>query len=104
MYENFSFEKRDRAVAGYHYPCENARYVMCLIHGIGEHAGRYKRMAGRLSEHGIAIVSMDLRGHGISRGVRGDTAPRKEVLADVDALIEYAQGFYPGLPGRRRPQ
>lgn len=98
MYDNFNFEKRDHAVAGYHFPCENARYVMCLIHGIGEHAGRYQRMAEKLAAHGIAIVSMDLRGHGISLGVRGDTAPRKEVLADVDALIEEAQKLYPGLP------
>ena len=57
---------------------------MCLIHGIGEHAGRYRRMAEKLSSMGIATVSMDLRGHGISKGVRGDTAPREEVLADID--------------------
>ena len=98
MYENFAFEKRARAVTGYHFPCDNASYVMCLIHGIGEHAGRYQRMAKKLAEKGIAVISMDLRGHGISSGVRGDTAPRKEVLADVDALIEYAQELYPGLP------
>ena len=98
MYENFSFEKRNREVAGYHFPCEDAKYVMCLIHGIGEYAGRYQRMARMLAEHGIAVVSLDLRGHGISLGVRGDTAPRKEVLADIDALIEYAGQLYPGLP------
>lgn len=98
MYENFSFEKRGRAVAGYHFPCEDAKYVMCLIHGVGEHAGRYQRMASMLAARGIAVVSMDLRGHGISLGVRGDTAPRREVLGDVDALIEYGQEFYPGLP------
>lgn len=98
MYENFAFEKRDRAVTGYHFPCEDAAYVMCLIHGIGEHAGRYKRMAGKLGEKKIAVVSMDLRGHGISKGVRGDTAPRREVLMDVDALIDYARELYPGRP------
>lgn len=90
MYENFAFKKRDGAVAGYHYPCREASHVMCLIHGIGEHAGRYRRMAEKLSSMGIATVSMDLRGHGISKGVRGDTAPREEVLADIDALLEYA--------------
>lgn len=98
MFDNFAFETRDKAVVGYHFPCENASHVMCLIHGIGEHAGRYRRMADMLCEKGIAVVAMDLRGHGISGGVRGDTAPREEVLKDVDELIKYAQRFYPGLP------
>lgn len=98
MYDNFAFEKRDSQVAGYTFKCESPEYVMCIIHGIGEHAGRYNRMADALAKHGIAVVSMDLRGHGISSGVRGDTAPRTEVLKDIDALIEYAQEKYPGLP------
>lgn len=98
MYDNFAFTERDKQVCGYHFPCENASHVMCLIHGIGEHAGRYRRMADALKAKGIAVVSMDLRGHGISQGVRGDTAPRKEVLADIDALIERARDLYPGLP------
>lgn len=98
MYDNFTFESRNKAVTGYRFQCENPTQVMCVIHGIGEHAGRYNRMAEELDKHGIAMVSMDLRGHGISTGVRGDAAPRNEVLKDVDAMIEAAQKFYPGLP------
>ncbi len=98
MYENFAFKNRDGAVCGYHFPCEEATHVMCVIHGIGEHAGRYLRMADRLSAVGIAVIAMDLRGHGISKGVRGDAAPREEVLADIDAMLQYAGIFYPGLP------
>jgi len=98
MYENFAFTERNKAVTGYHFPCENAAHVMCIVHGIGEHAGRYQRMADALAKKGIAVVSMDHRGHGISQGVRGDTAPRKEVLADVDALVLKARELYPGLP------
>ena len=98
MYDNFGFEKRNNEVVGYDFPCEDPKYVMCIIHGIGECAGRYQRMADKLGARGIAVMSMDLRGHGISKGVRGDAAPRKEVLADVDALIEYAMEKYPGLP------
>lgn len=98
MYENFAFTERNKAVTGYRFACENPSHVMCLVHGIGEHAGRYSRMAEDLAKKGIAVVSMDLRGHGISQGVRGDTAPRKEVLADIDALIERGRQFYPGLP------
>ena len=98
MYDNFAFETRDKAVVGYHFPCENATKVMCIIHGIGEHMGRYQRMADRLNAKGIAVIGMDLRGHGISTGVRGDTAPREEVLKDIDAMLDYAAKFYPGLP------
>lgn len=98
MYENFMLSERKRGIAGYRFACENPSYVMCVIHGIGEHAGRYDRMAEALAQRGIALVSMDLRGHGISAGVRGDAAPRREVLTDVDDLIEKAQEFYPGIP------
>lgn len=98
MYENFAFETRERAVTGYHFPCENPKKVMCIIHGIGEHMGRYQRMADKLGEQGIAVVGMDLRGHGISSGVRGDTAPREEILKDIDAMLGYAAGFYPDVP------
>lgn len=97
-FENFSFDKRENYVVGYHFPCENPNHVLCIIHGIGEHAGRYQRMANYLEENNIAVISMDLRGHGVSKGKRGDAAPRTEVLADVDAMIEYAQEFYPGVP------
>lgn len=98
MYDNFAFESRNKEVTGYRFGCEDPTQVMCVIHGIGEHAGRYNRMAEELEKRGIAMVSMDLRGHGISTGVRGDVAPRSKVLKDVDALIEAAQEFYPQLP------
>lgn len=98
MYQLFDFEKRDCIVQGYHFPCEAPHHVVCLIHGIGEHAGRFSRVADYFNHAGIAVVSMDLRGHGRSQGVRGACAPRVEVLRDIDALIEYAQAFYPGVP------
>ena len=98
MYQLFDFEKRNCIVQGYHFPCENPGHVVCLIHGIGEYAGRFSRMAEYFNKAGIAVVSMDLRGHGRSQGVRGACAPRREVLKDIDALIEYAREFYPGVP------
>lgn len=98
MYENFAFETREKVVTGYHFSCEDPKKIVCIIHGIGEHMGRYQRMADKLKVHGIAVVGMDLRGHGISTGVRGNTAPREEILRDIDAMLDYAAGFYPGVP------
>ncbi len=92
------YKNNDLRIQGYSWPAETPVCVMCIIHGVGEHAGRYDRMAGMLNEKGIAVLSMDLRGHGETSGKRGHCAPRKSVLADVDRLIRRAEADYPGLP------
>lgn len=98
MHEEFELKGRGVKIAGYHYKVEDPKYVVVLIHGVGEHAGRYHRVADYFSEAGIAIVSMDLRGHGKTEGVRGHCAPRTEVLKDIDCLIDFARELYPGKP------
>lgn len=100
MYNNFLLKtyEKDRKIAGYKWSVENPRMVVCLIHGLAEYAGRYERVAAAFAEKGIAMVSMDLRGHGISSGKRDHAAPRKEVLKDIDALVDYAKENWPGIP------
>ncbi len=100
MSDNFVLKEvgSGQKIAGYHWPVENPDYVVCLIHGIGEYAGRYERVTAAMNEKNIAVVAMDLRGHGLTFGTRGHCAPRKEVLADIDDLIAYAQEQYPRVP------
>lgn len=100
MYEVFCLKKEEqqKEIAGYCWNCENPGYVVCLIHGIGEYAGRYDRMADKMVRAGIAMVSMDLRGHGKSFGKRGHCAPREKVFDDIDALLLYAKERYPHIP------
>ena len=47
------------------------RGVVLLVHGLGEHAGRYEHVARRLNEWGFAVRGYDHYGHGESNGVRG---------------------------------
>lgn len=98
MFENFKLTTKGPSICGYAWEVENPIAVLCIIHGIGEHAGRYDRMATFLGESRIAVLSMDLPGHGASEGVRGDAAPRETVLDDVTALIGEGQRRYPGVP------
>jgi alpha-beta hydrolase superfamily lysophospholipase len=67
-------------------PAGEPRAVVALVHGLGEHSGRYERLASRFTDAGLAVVAIDLRGHGRSPGARGDTrfAP---ALDDLDALV-----------------
>lgn len=97
MYENFKIPS-GVSVAGYRWECEKPHHIVGLIHGIGEYQGRYDRMANFLNEKGIAVMGMDLRGHGLSEGVRGHAAPRDGLLADIDSFLSCIKRDYPDLP------
>jgi len=43
-------------------PDAEVKAVVCLVHGLGEHCGRYERVAETLNRHRIALVAFDLRG------------------------------------------
>jgi alpha-beta hydrolase superfamily lysophospholipase len=97
MYRNFQLETVDHLI-GYEWKGDRPKSVICLVHGIGEHAGRYDRTGEAFKENEIAMVGMDLRGHGLSAGKRGHTSPRERIIKDIDLLIEFTQDEYPDLP------
>jgi len=74
-----------------------ARAVVGLVHGLGEHSGRYGHVAARLTDAGYAVCAFDLRGHGRSGGRRGDTR-LADTFGDVDRLLAGAADRYPGVP------
>ncbi len=59
-----------------------------LIHGFSEHSGRYKPWAERFAAENISVLTVDLRGHGQSQGIRGHTPGFKRLLLDLDQLME----------------
>lgn len=71
--------------------------VVVLVHGMGEHGGRYHHVAQAFTHAGIALLSFDLPGHGRSAGKRGDTS-FDEVSAEIDHLLEECALRYPGKP------
>lgn len=56
-------------------PDTEPRGVICLVHGLGEHSGRYAHLAAFLNQAGYALLTFDLRGHGKSEGRRGHVHP-----------------------------
>ncbi|HOF13452.1 MAG TPA: alpha/beta hydrolase, partial [Spirochaetota bacterium] len=51
----------------------NPKAVLIIIHGLGEHSGRYGNLIDALQNKGIAIFGLDHRGFGRSGGKRGHT-------------------------------
>ena len=83
---------------GQHWQADQPRAVISLVHGLGEHSGRYAPMAGWLSRQGFAVAAIDLRGHGQSQGKRGVSRELDLMLDDVEALVTYASDSYPETP------
>ena len=71
--------------------------VVCLVHGLGEHSGRYGHVAERLTDAGYAVFALDLRGHGNSGGSRGDLRV-PDAVSDIADLVHDAKTQYPDIP------
>lgn len=75
------------------------RGVVLLVHGLGEHAGRYEHVARRLNEWGFAVRGYDHYGHGESNGVRGALPHSNRLVDDLaDLVASTRQRIAPGTP------
>lgn len=68
-------------------PPGEAKAHFIIVHGLGEHSGRYDHMARVLAEAGIAVHAADLRGHGQSDGPQGHTPGMAAYVEDINLLI-----------------
>ncbi len=54
-----------------------------LLHGLGEHAGRYGQLAQWLTDHGWRVAAHDHRGHGHSGGPPAQLTQRDDLVHDA---------------------
>jgi len=77
-------------------PDKEPKAVVNLVHGLGEHSGRYQYVVGALTKAGYVFNAMDLRGHGKSEGLRGYTPSFDTIVTDIEFLVKSARTAYPG--------
>ena len=61
--------------------------IVLVVHGHGEHAGRFGRVAERLTQAGLGVAVLSVRGHGDSEGRRGHAPSMEQLLLDVEYFI-----------------
>jgi len=106
MHESiFSFTADDGTeVAAYRWSGDDApKAIVQIAHGMGEHAGRYRRLANALCDDGYVVFADDHRGHGRTAGSLdrlGDFGPGgwPGVMSDLAGLGDLARNEHPGLP------
>ena len=79
-------------------PEQKPKAVVALVHGLGEHTGRYEHVAKAMTEAGYAITSFDLRGHGKSSGIRGHFPSLDAVMQDIKDFFIFLTDRYPNTP------
>lgn len=63
---------RETVLPGRVWCAERPRALVAIVHGLGEHSGRYAALAQELVKGRLTCVSLDLPGHGETSGPRGD--------------------------------
>jgi alpha-beta hydrolase superfamily lysophospholipase len=69
------------------WPVDGARAHVLIVHGLGEHIGRYDALARWLNARGIAVRGFDHCGHGQSGGVRGVLMTPQDMMGDTAAVF-----------------
>ncbi len=79
-------------------PNINLIATVCVLHGLGEHSGRYEHMARYFCKRGYAMLVFDLPGHGKSDGKRGHIRCYDDLLLEVEKSIQEASKRVLGKP------
>lgn len=68
--------------------------AILILHGITAYSGPYGMIADPLSELGFTVYGLDLRGHGLSDGNRGDTPSMERFIRDLCESIHFVRQYH----------
>jgi lysophospholipase len=77
---------------------EKAKAVIILVHGLGEHSGRYDNLLNKLSGKKFSVFAIDHRGHGKSDGKKGHIDSFMDYVYDLKLFLEFIKEENKGLP------
>ena len=75
-----------------------ARAEIAIVHGFGEHSGRYDQLCKHLNAHRYSVTAYDHRGHGLSDGLPGHVEAFKEYEDDLDRILGAIRDRAEGRP------
>ena len=85
-------------IRGWDPTSNRPKALLTLIHGLGEHTGRYLHVGKTMTDAGYALVGFDLRGHGKSGGARGHFPSLSAIMQDMRQFSKFLVQRYPDIP------
>lgn len=74
------------------------RAGVVLVHGLGEHVGRYDAFATRMVRAGYAVHGYDQRGHGYAQGPRVQVRRFEDLIGDLAQFVASVRAWHPEVP------
>ena len=90
--------KTGLTVYGQSWLVDEPKAVVGLVHGMGEHSGRYNYMVDALTAANISVVSYDQIGHGKTEGKRGHVPNYDMLLGCSGELMSKVVELVPAKP------
>lgn len=72
--------------------------VLFIVHGLGEHSGRYEELATVFNENQFAVFAFDHRGHGQSEGKKGHAESIEQFVEDVEYALMHCRSLFLDTP------
>ncbi len=77
---------------------EELKGIVVIVHGLGEHGGRYIRLAPHIARQGFQVLAFDLPGHGRSPGKQGAIKSYQALLDELTLSMQFARERAKALP------
>jgi alpha-beta hydrolase superfamily lysophospholipase len=77
---------------------KNEKAIIVLVHGFGEHSGRFMNLVNHMVPLGYSIYSFDHRGHGRSEGEPGHILNWAEFRDDLKSFLSFVRDAHPEMP------
>lgn len=90
----FDWEYKNIRFAGTAWIPDRFHKVLVIVHGIGEHIGRYAHVADFFNQKGCAVIGIDHYGHGRSEGKRGASLGFEFYFDYLEAFLQYVEEQY----------
>ncbi len=86
--ESYEITLNGRKTEAFRWPVRDAKAIVVIIHGLGEHVSRYDVIAKDFNDAGLTMVGFDQRGHGKNPGIKGHVEHFEDFLRDIDDFIK----------------
>lgn len=97
-HNEFTFNILNTTFFGQYWQPKESKGVIVLVHGMGEHSGRYMHVAQKFVENNFTVITYDNFGHGKTTGKRGHNPNFDALLTVISFVIEKATELQPQKP------